>query len=290
MPAAGERRPADEQRPGTDAAEQLGAMPARDADAGPSSAGRRSRTRSGDQPLICCIHRIMKKKMAKIPAPMNSEPRSAPSSVRERNSRKSTSGSAARRCTSDEGGEQHGGQQERADGLRRAPAEVVALDQGVDQRDEPAGDEHRAGHVEAAGPLVPALRHEAQGPDDGEHGDRDVDEEHPAPGGVLGEHAAEDQAEGRAAGGDRCPDAERAVALPPSSKTTVSSDSAAGDISAPPRPCSARAAMSRPRLPASPPSSEATANSTAPTRKTLRRPSRSASLPPSSRKPPKVRV
>jgi hypothetical protein len=64
----------------------------------------------------------------------------------------------------------------------------------------------------------------------------------------------------------------------PSSKTTVSSDRAAGDMSAPPRPCTRRATMSRPRLPASPPSSEATANSTAPKRKTVRRPSRSAEL------------
>jgi hypothetical protein len=113
----------------------------------------------------------------------------------------------------DEAGEQDHGQDEREDRLGGAPAEVVALDQRVDQRDEAARDEQRAGDVEAAGALVPALRHEAQGADDGEHGDRHVHEQHPAPGRVLGQDAAQDETDGRAAGGDGRPDAERAVAL-----------------------------------------------------------------------------
>ena len=62
----------------------------------------------------------------------------------------------------------------------------------------------------------------------------------------------------------------------------------AGDISAPPAPCTVRAAMSVPRCSETPPTNEAAAKSTAPAMKTLRRPSRSASLPPKSRKPPKV--
>jgi hypothetical protein len=41
---------------------------------------------------------------------------------------------------------------------------------------------------------------------------------------------------------------------------------------------------------ATPPRKDATANRTAPTMKTCRRPMRSASFPPSSRKPPKVRA
>ncbi len=48
------------------------------------------------------------------------------------------------------------------------------------------------------------------------------------------------------------------------------------------------AAISCPEVLASPPASEAIANSTRPNMKTRRRPSRSASRPPSSRKPPKV--
>ena len=43
--------------------------------------------------------------------------------------------------------------------------------------------------------------------------DRDVDDEDPRPRGELGEHAAEEQADRAAAGGDRAPDAERLGAL-----------------------------------------------------------------------------
>jgi len=89
----------------------------------------------------------------------------------------------------------------------------VALDQCVDQRHEPAGDEHGAGDVEALGVLVLGLRYDEDGARDGERGYREVDEEDPAPGDVLRQDAAEDQAQGRAAGGDGGVDAEGAVAL-----------------------------------------------------------------------------
>ena len=72
----------------------------------------------------------------------------------------------------------------------------------------------------------------------------------------------------------------------PSSKSTVTSESAAGDSSAAPRPWMARAMMSWASFWASPPASEASANNTRPIMKTLRLPSRSARRPPSSRKPP----
>jgi hypothetical protein len=55
-----------------------------------------------------------------------------------------------------------------------------------------------------------------------------------------------------------------------------------------PRPWTARAPNSTPALLARPQTSEASVNSTRPTMKTRRRPSRSAIRPPSSRKPPKV--
>ena len=60
------------------------------------------------------------------------------------------------------------------------------------------------------------------------------------------------------------------------------SDSDPGTSSAPPMPCSTRAATSSPVVGASPHSSEAAANQTTPTRKTRRRPYRSPSAPPSS--------
>jgi hypothetical protein len=70
----------------------------------------------------------------------------------------------------------------------------------------------------------------------------------------------------------------------------VTSDSAAGEMIAAPRPWTARAATSHTSDWARPPAREATENSTRPAMKTRRRPSRSARRPPRSRKPPKVRV
>ena len=61
-----------------------------------------------------------------------------------------------------------------------------------------------------------------------------------------------------------------------------------GQLIAAPRPWTARAAISSPSDSAKPPASEASANKISPLMNTRRRPSRSASLPPSSRKPPNV--
>src|SRR5215207_7151269 len=62
----------------------------------------------------------------------------------------------------------------------------------------------------------------------------------------------------------------------PSAKSTVTSDSAAGESSAAPRPWTARAATSQPALWASPPASDAAANRIRPATNRRRRPSRSA--------------
>ena len=74
----------------------------------------------------------------------------------------------------------------------------------------------------------------------------------------------------------------------PSEKVVVTIESAAGERSAAPRPWTARAAISAPSDSAKPPTSEASAKRTSPDMNTRRRPSRSASRPPSSKKPPKV--
>src|SRR4051794_29920430 len=74
----------------------------------------------------------------------------------------------------------------------------------------------------------------------------------------------------------------------PSRNVVVTIDRAAGERSAAPRPCTARAAISQLSDCAKPPSKDASANRTRPLMKTRRRPSRSAMRPPSSRKPPKV--
>jgi len=76
----------------------------------------------------------------------------------------------------------------------------------------------------------------------------------------------------------------------PSANVVVMIESAAGETSAPPSPCSARAATSCPDVVASPLSSEATEKMVTPHRNSLRRPIRSPALPPSSRKPPNTSV
>ena len=54
----------------------------------------------------------------------------------------------------------------------------------------------------------PALRDVAEGGHRGRDGDGHVDEEGPAPGGELGQHAAQDEADGGAAAGDAAVDGE----------------------------------------------------------------------------------
>jgi hypothetical protein len=76
----------------------------------------------------------------------------------------------------------------------------------------------------------------------------------------------------------------------PSVNITVTSESAAGESSAAPRPCTARAAISMPGEEAKPPASEAMAKRMRPYVNIRRRPIRSAMRPPRSRKPPKNSV
>ena len=73
----------------------------------------------------------------------------------------------------------------------------------------------------------------------------------------------------------------------PSANVVVRIERAAGEMIAAPRPWSARAAISAPSLHARPDNSDATVNTTMPTRNTRRRPRRSAARPPSRRNPPK---
>ncbi len=74
----------------------------------------------------------------------------------------------------------------------------------------------------------------------------------------------------------------------PSAKVVVSTERAAGDTSAPPRPCRARPATSSAADPAKPLNSEAAEKSAMPIMKSRRRPKRSPARPPSRRNPPKV--
>ena len=76
----------------------------------------------------------------------------------------------------------------------------------------------------------------------------------------------------------------------PSANVVEMIESAAGEISAAPRPCSARKPISSPELVDIPSSSEAAVKITRPMRKSRLRPSKSPARPPSRRKPPKTSV
>src|SRR3954451_8073022 len=76
----------------------------------------------------------------------------------------------------------------------------------------------------------------------------------------------------------------------PSENVVEMIESAAGEISAAPRPCSARKPISIPELAARPFSSEAAVKMTSPMRKSRLRPRRSPARPPSKRKPPNTSV
>ena len=126
---------------------------------------------------------------------------------------------------------------------------------------------------------------------DGGDADRHVDEEDPLPRQVLGEDAAEQQADGRAADGDGRPDARApSRARRPPGRSWSRSRGRPARPSRRPRPCRARAAMSHSDEGASPFSSDAIVKTTTPATNTRRRPRKSAARPPSSRKPPKASV
>ncbi len=74
----------------------------------------------------------------------------------------------------------------------------------------------------------------------------------------------------------------------PSVKVVDTIDRPAGVTSAAPRPCTARAAISAVSLLARPQANDAIVKRITPATNILRRPSRSAARPPSSRKPPNV--
>jgi hypothetical protein len=109
-----------------------------------------------------------------------------------------------------ERGEQREGPGQLRDGAGAAPALIGCFDQRVDQQQHPAGGQHRAADVEAAGPGVAPLPGDQ--PEDAaeqEQGDRGVDEQHPAPAGSLGQHAAQEHPDSGSEPGHRTPDAER---------------------------------------------------------------------------------
>ena len=127
--------------------------------------------------------------------------------------RMSTIGSATRSSTKPHVDEEHGRQGEEPDGARRAPAPRVALREGEEQRDEAAGEEQRAGDVDARLGLDGRLGHEHVD-EDGRAADQNrADDEDPPPGELVDEHAREHEPEAAAHAEHRGDQADRRADL-----------------------------------------------------------------------------
>ena len=112
-----------------------------------------------------------------------------------------------------EQGEQDHPAHQQADRERVAPPLGVGLGQPVDEGDQAGHHQHRPRPVEVHAGVAAIT---AQQPDRGrdrDHREDHVDVQAPAPGQVLGQHAAEQQPDRAAGPGDRAEDAERLAPL-----------------------------------------------------------------------------
>ena len=131
----------------------------------------------------------------------------APVSERSRKIAQAHQGMAQPGLQDHEDGEQRRRQHRQQQRRARNPAGGLGVDEGVDQGHQAAGDGDGAGDVDPPrGGRCPALGHEAQREQQGRGADREVDEEHPLPGGKLGEDPTQQQTDRAAADGDRAPD------------------------------------------------------------------------------------
>ncbi len=124
-----------------------------------------------------------------------------------------TSGALVVQLDRHEGADERQREGDQAERLPRGPAGVGRVDQRVDEDREAGRDRDRAGDVEVAGALVAALGQQARRQRGGGQADRHVDEQDPFPAGPLGQHPAEQHADGAARPGHGAPDAQRLVAL-----------------------------------------------------------------------------
>ena len=95
----------------------------------------------------------------------------------------------------------------------RAPPVGLGLGEAVDQADQAGRREEGALDVVSGAALHPALMHDPKGGDCGHEGDRNVDQQTPAPRRVLGQEAAEQDADGSSCSRDRPVGAERLCPL-----------------------------------------------------------------------------
>ncbi len=224
--------------------------------------------------------------------PISSATLSAPRSVRRRKIENGISGARCARLDREEDGEQRDGSGDQQQRCGRAPAGVDGVDERVDEQREPGRDGDGAGDVEVARLGLGAALERARAAPAARRGRRSA-RSRTAPSASRARssgcrRAARPAAPPAPATAPHTPSARLRSA--PSAKVVVMIDSAAGETIAAPVPCTARAAISHGSDWARPPASEASEKTTSPSMNMRRRPIRSASRPPSSRKPPNVSV
>jgi hypothetical protein len=192
----------------------------------------------------------------------------------------------------DEGGDQRRGDREPSQRPARGPAPAVGLDQREHERDRPERDCHRPVGVVPAlrGLLRAALRDDPLSQRQHEGADQHVNEEDPAPAQHLDDHPAEQQPHGPAGSRDRAPDREGAVALRPLGKGREDDRQRRGRDQRAAQPLQTPSDQQHALGLRDPRRCEPPEKSAIPATKSSRRPSRSASRPPSSRNPPKISV
>ena len=185
--------------------------------------------------------------------------------------------------------EQRTGAGELADRTRAAPADDRRPHERVDEQQHPAGDQHRSDRVEVREPAAAPLALDQ--PEDGREHERArdrVDEHHPPPARAIGQQPAEQDTGGRREPTDAAPDAERRVSVLPLPELRRQDRERGRKRQRRAEALGKSRADEHARALASPPTSEEVPMSTMPLTRTRRRPSRSASRPPSSMKPPYV--
>ena len=149
------------------------------------------------------MYRETKKNIEKRLAPTSSATMFDPRTVAALISRPGTSGEGARRSTPTKA------ESNAAEVISRRmvfvePQPDESVHERVDEQGQAGRDRDRAGDVEVAAHVGgSALGHEPEGEEDRRESDGHVDPQHPLPAGEVGEHAAEQDADGAARAGHR---------------------------------------------------------------------------------------
>ena len=109
--------------------------------------------------------------------------------------KRSSNGSRTRKFDHHEGGKERNSGQCRGHDDRRTPPPRRTLAHGVEHERQPAAREDETGDVEPPRGGMRLVAQEQQAKDQGDRADRQIDEEHPTPRGMLDQRATDDRAE-----------------------------------------------------------------------------------------------